>query len=204
LRVVGPNVTGPQPFRNKPTEFLPTERGRLARRRPAAEPGSGGGAQDVLGEALDLVLRGELGSRSAPLRLGTEIQRGADWRVAVLSFDADANAEIAAANQFNEPPPEGERYVLVRLRATYSGGEEGNAGFQLNVGYIGSDNRIYEETDCGSVEPDAISEQPEVVEGGTVEGNQCLLLPVAVIGTGAIFVEPGMSFDDIQAWWSET
>lgn len=144
------------------------------------------------------------GERDAPLSIGEAAQVG-DYELAVVAFTPDATAEVMGANMFNDPPGEGEVYALVRVRATYAGDGEGMAVWDLSAGYIGDDGRVYVDHDCMAVEPDGLIDQPQVVAGGTVEGNVCLRLPAAVLGTGAIFVEPLISFDDdAKVWWAES
>lgn len=143
------------------------------------------------------------GSQDAPLAIG-ESARVGDYDVTVVGFTPDATAQVLDANQFNDPPGPGEVYAMVRVRATYDGDDEGFAGMDLSVGYIGQDGRIYVDHDCMAVEPDQLMDQPQVVAGGTVEGNLCLRVPAAVLGTGAIFVEPLISFDDDKTWWFES
>lgn len=139
-------------------------------------------------------------ARTSPAPLGT-VASMTDWDVAVLSFNHDGDADVHAANQFNDPPQEGSHYVIVRLRATYQGDKEGR-GLELTVGYLGSDARLYKNFDCGAVVDDAISDQPAVTKGGTIEGNECMQVPATVIGTGEIFVEPIFSFDESdRRWW---
>jgi hypothetical protein len=142
------------------------------------------------------------GSREAPLPLGTTAEVG-DYDVAVVSFIGDATAEVREANVFNEAPGEGELYSLVRLQVTYRGDRQGFPAMDLSVGYIGDDGRIYVDHDCGAVRPDSMIDQPQLVAGGTAEGTFCLRMPAAVVGTGAIFVEPLISFRDTKTWWAE-
>lgn len=141
----------------------------------------------------------QLGTRENPAPIGIEQQVG-DWQVTVVSFLGDGTAAVMDANSFNESPQNGV-YSLVRLRATYTGNETGSPSFAFTVGYLGADARFYE--DCsGAVEPDPMYMQPEVAPGGTVEGNFCIDLPQAVLGTGAIYVEEIFSFDDERHWWA--
>ncbi len=141
------------------------------------------------------------GSQDRPLPFLVEGTVG-DYSVTVVDFIPEANAQMQEENQFNDPPPDGSQYALVRVNATYTGDQEGQPAFELSVGYVGNDSRIYKDTDCSAVEPDGMQNQPNVQFGGNVEGNFCLLIPSAVVGTGAIFVEPLFSFeDDERKWW---
>jgi hypothetical protein len=142
---------------------------------------------------------GGAGSRDNPAPLGTEQSLG-DWKVTVVSFTGDGTAQVMADNSFNEPPTNG-TYALVRVRATYVGTETGSPSFAFTVGYLGSDAIFYEQ--CNAVEPDPLFLQPDVSTGGTVEGNVCIDMPPAVLGTGAIYVEEIFSFEDEQRWWLE-
>jgi hypothetical protein len=142
------------------------------------------------------------GSREEPLSLGTTAVVG-DYEVAVVAFVGDATDEVRGANLFNEAPGEGEIYSLARLRVTYRGDRQGFPAMELSVGYVGDDGRIYVDHDCGAVRPDSMMDQPQLVAGGTAEGNFCLRMPAAVVGTGAIFVEPLFSFRDDKTWWAE-
>jgi hypothetical protein len=140
----------------------------------------------------------EAGTQENPAPLGSE-QKVGDWKVTVTGFTADATAAVAAANQFNEPPTNG-TYSLVRVRATYDGDGSGSAGFAFTVGYLGSDAVFYEGC-SGAIEPEPMYEQPDVARGGTVEGNFCIDIPTAVLGTGAVYVEDFFSFDDSRTFW---
>lgn len=140
------------------------------------------------------------GSRGAPLALGTVVTLG-DWEIAVVGFQPDANAAMRNENMFNDPAPAGSTYSLVRVRATYRGSGDDSASSSIGVGFVGSDNRKYADSDCMAVEPNALGDQPSVFSGGSVEGNVCLVIPTAQIPTGAIYVEDSFSFEDSAAWW---
>lgn len=141
------------------------------------------------------------GSQQSPLPQGQSATVG-EYTVTVVSFDPAATAAVMAENQFNDEPPEGQTYALVRLRVQYQGTDEGNPWVDLTTGYVGSDARAYSDPDCGAVEPDGFSDQPTLFPGGESEANFCLLMPQAVVGTGAIYVEPTFSFsNDDRVWW---
>jgi hypothetical protein len=56
-------------------------------------------------------------SQASPIPLGTDVEVAADWNLKVNSAELDANATMAAANQFNTPE-EGKQYVLVNVSIT--------------------------------------------------------------------------------------
>lgn len=61
-------------------------------------------------------------SRVDPVPLNQEAQAG-PWKLTVLEVVTGdrATQQVTAASQFNQPPPDGSTYVLVRLRATNAG-----------------------------------------------------------------------------------
>lgn len=141
------------------------------------------------------------GSRERPYPFGHQAEVG-NYEATVVAFTPDATAEVMGSNQFNMPPAAGEVYAMVRLRVTYQGDEEGSPQFDVVVGYIGSDGRVYTAARCGAVEPDSMNDQPKLVAGGTAEGNECIKIPAAVVGTGAVFLEDQFSFDgDSRVFW---
>jgi hypothetical protein len=55
-----------------------------------------------------------------------------DWDV-TLGVPREAWAEIAAENQFNDPPKAGMEYWIVPVTATYTGDDTGNTSFDITV-----------------------------------------------------------------------
>jgi len=52
-----------------------------------------------------------------PIPLGTDVEVAAGWNLKVNSAELNANATVAAANQFNKPEP-GKQFVLVNVTIT--------------------------------------------------------------------------------------
>ena len=88
------------------------------------------------------------GSRENPLSIG-ETVKDHDWDVK-LGAPREAWAEIAAENQFNDPPKAGMEYWVVPITATYTGDDTGNTAFNISVKFVGSDNRTYDDR-CGVI-----------------------------------------------------
>lgn len=115
------------------------------------------------------------GGRLEPYPLETTVRLVDDWELAVVSSDPDANEEIAAENEFNDPPQAGHQFYLVRIRATYrgQGSSRFDGGFRLRA--LGDSGVTYTqfENDCG-VTPDSVYDQDrETFEGGGFEANIC-------------------------------
>ncbi|MGH3562039.1 MAG: hypothetical protein ACRDTN_09640, partial [Mycobacterium sp.] len=122
------------------------------------------------------------GSRENPLALGETVSSKA-WEV-TLGVPREAEADIAAENQFNDPPEAGMEYWIVPITATYTGNETGNAGFDITVTFVGSDNRTYNDR-CGVI-PGAVSDIGNLYKGGVAKGNTCGVIPAGADGLWAL------------------
>ena len=141
------------------------------------------------------------GSASQPLALGTAAAVGKEYQVAVTSVRLDANAEVAAANQFNDPP-EGQ-YIIVHMSVTYVGAEEGTPWIDLSETFVGTDARQYDASACGAVVDQGAMDVPTLEHGGNASYQICMDVPAAAIEGGKIFVEQRMSFNDkSRVYWA--
>lgn len=129
------------------------------------------------------------GSRANPFAIGTPV--GNDTWDLQLGTPREAWAEIKAENQFNDPPAEGMEFWIVPLEATYLGTETGLAWLDIDVKFVGSDNRTYDGY-CGVI-PGNLNDVGELYEGGVAEGNVCLEVPAGADGLWTVatdFSEP--------------
>lgn len=136
---------------------------------------------------------GAVGTRSNPVPLGQPAEVGAGWTVLVNSVDLDANDEVAAANQFNEPPAEGKVYVLANVTITYNGSEPSDAaGVTFEALGAATNTAI---SQAMAVAPDELSMFTEVFQGGSLSGNVVFEVPVADVETLVLIGHAMMSFD---------
>jgi hypothetical protein len=141
------------------------------------------------------------GSAGQPLALGAAAAVGKEYLVAVTAVKLDANAEVAAANQFNDPPSG--QFVLVQLSVTYVGMEEGTPWIDLSETFVGTDARQYDASACGAVVDQGAMEVPTLENSGTASYQLCMDVPAAAIEGGKIFVENSMSFrDKSRIYWA--
>jgi hypothetical protein len=120
-----------------------------------------------------------------------------DWEIAITGVQRDATEAVLAESGFNEPPPDGHRYVLVGLSASYTGRESASFWASMTWGILGSKRVAYTEfsSSCGSI-PNDISDAPEVFAGATVEGNVCLTVEGDAADEMTLILEDFVSFDD--------
>ena len=141
------------------------------------------------------------GSASQPLALGTAAAVGKEYQVAVTSVKLDANAEVAAANQFNDQP-EGQ-YILFNMSVTYVGAEEGTPWIDLAETFVGTDARQYDASACRAVVDQGVMRVPTLENGGNASYEVCMDVPAAAIEGGRIFVEDSMSFrNKSRIYWA--
>lgn len=141
------------------------------------------------------------GSASQPLAVGTTAAVGDEYRVAVTSVKLDANAEVLAANQFNDAPTG--QYVLVQLSVTYVGAKEGNPWIDLSETFVGTDARQYDASDCGAVLDQGVMDVPTLEKGGKASYQLCMDVPTAAIEGGKIFLQRSISFNHkSRVYWA--
>ncbi|HWK81109.1 MAG TPA: cupredoxin domain-containing protein [Thermomicrobiales bacterium] len=140
--------------------------------------------------------------RSAPLGIGKPGKIG-DYSVTVLDVTPNANEIIAAENQFNDPPKDGNQYLIARVAVLYSGNESGKPAFELSFKVVGDRGVAYTTFDdsCGVV-PEGLNDAPELFEGGEVELNLCWSVSSAEIDSLMMYVEPLLNMDDERVWFS--
>jgi hypothetical protein len=145
----------------------------------------------------------EAGTRDNPLPVGTASNVGAEYELAVTSVNLDANEEVLAANEFNEPSEVG-TYVLVTIEGTFLGNEtdEGNPGWDLGVVIVGNDAKQYRDSETFAVPPDPLVDSPTLEAGGTFAGNFVLSVPEDALDGASLFVEPLLSFDGERVYWA--
>lgn len=128
------------------------------------------------------------GMREDPLPVGSTALIG-DWEVKVVSVNVDAGEEVAKTNEFNDPAPDGSRFVLVNLEGTYTGDESGTFWADVSYKILGSKGNTFETFDVSVVSPNPVMGTGEAFPGATVAGDFVVAVPVDQIEGGAIILE---------------
>lgn len=138
------------------------------------------------GDAMGLPTAGSDGSRAAPLPIGNPLLFADGWEVTVLAVDPGAAAIILDSSVTNDPPPDGEQYVLTTVRVTRSGDEPGSFDpLRLRaVGPTGVPYSLFDD-DCGVV-PDALRAD-DLGPGRSSDGNVCWAVRVADLGALVVY-----------------
>lgn len=121
------------------------------------------------------------GSLASPLPKGyvATITRDGDdfYSVQVAVQDADAWPALQQANQFNDPPGPGEKYILVSFTFTGLSSEPVDPSLEIYDYSIATpDGRLF--TDAFAVVPGTdLSDSPELYDGQSFTGNVAYLVP---------------------------
>lgn len=108
---------------------------------------------------------------------------------------------IAAENQFNDPPDPGHVYVLARVQAKYTGSIIGTAWLDLDFYLLGDSNVFYEK--AWAVVPDQLSDQPDVLPGGTIVGNVEFMVPANEVDSLLLVAtDGGLRYADTIGYFS--
>lgn len=133
--------------------------------------------------------------RTSPTPLATPVDIGDGWTMTVSGADLDAEADVLAASDFNDPAPDGQVYVLVDATIEYEGGDDGEPGslFSVDVALIGDSNVAADDSCSVSSLPDELDVFAEVFPGGSATGTLCFLADAAdtdslvAYATGEVF-----------------
>lgn len=109
---------------------------------------------------------------SNPIPLGHQGTVG-DWTITVTKVVPNANAMIAAANMFNEPPAQGGVFFAIYSKAVYHGKGSGHLDTGLNFRAATPEGTIYTSfgDSCGVLpDPNLFLNEKPVFAGGTVAG----------------------------------
>lgn len=148
-----------------------------------AEAGSGQTASTAAGT-----------SRENPLPIGSEIS-SKDWKIVVNSVMLHANDQVAAANEFNSPPADGNEYILVNYTVTYTGNDpSGSMPFE-SVEYVTPGGVTIDSTSTIAVPPEPIDTLTTLYNGGSVTGNTVLEVASDGVENGVLSVQPGLLAD---------
>lgn len=139
----------------------------------------------------------EAGTQS--LAIGNSAEIG-EYTVTVTGVNLNANEQVLAENQFNEPPAG--QYVLVDMAVVYNGAEEGDPWIDLSTEFAGSDARQYSTTTCSAVLPNPAHEVPSLTNGGAGDYSVCFDVPAEAVNDAKVLVKTSFSFKDDRVYWA--
>jgi len=142
---------------------------------------------------------GEPGERRNPIAVGQEARVG-DWKVRVVGVRPNATQIVLGENMFNDPPEEGNQYVLVSLEATYVGRDSSTFWVDMLYKFVGSKGTTF---DAGTaVAPDAVTDAGETHSGASIAGNVVFEVATDEIHGGTILIQEAFSFDQTRMFFA--
>ena len=129
-----------------------------------------------------------------PVAIGTAADLGDGWTLTVHGVDRDADVEIAAANEFNPPPPVGSHFVLVDVEIVNRGDDARLLAASLQLEFVDGAGASHTPFEC-SVVPAAIPFDPIPIDT-PVRGNLCFPVPAEAIAAGVVSVTVFARFGD--------
>jgi hypothetical protein len=118
-------------------------------------------------------------ARVSPTPLDTGAALGEGWTLTVIGPATDITDAVAAENEFNDPPPEGFRFVGVDVVYAYGGAGAGSP-FEVITKAVDNSN-LSLSNQCG-VTPGEIDISNDVFSGGSVSGTLCFVAPASSAG----------------------
>jgi len=113
----------------------------------------------------------DVGTRENPVPIGTPVDLGDGWQIAVLSVIPDATNVVLKENQFNAPPEPGNQFFLARIQVKYTGSGSDTFGGGYRLQAVGPSSVGYSTfRNSAGVIPDPLPDS-ELFSGGVIEGN---------------------------------
>ena len=141
------------------------------------------------------------GTRDNPLALGETFTlndgEGGTIDVQLGEVNWDATQAMMEANQFNDQPGEGERYILVPVTVTYHGDGSLSPAFGVHVEYVSSGGNSFSP---GGVTPNSALEVGELYDGGNATYDLAYIVPDDAVQDGLFKAEVLLSFEDDPVW----
>jgi hypothetical protein len=138
-----------------------------------------------------------------PLNTAADVTNG--WTVTAQGYDADATGAVMAANEFNAAPPAGQRYITIRLSATFVGRADAQKSTvsDLSLRAVGAKGVAYNSYDCSASLATPLETFTDVFTGATVEGDVCFLIDDSDAESLRLYIETYDShLDDTTTFFS--
>lgn len=114
---------------------------------------------------------GSTGDRESPVPAGEIADARNGWRLQVLEVVTNATDQVMAASEFNEPPPAGSQYTLVKVAFGFFGTDDPQSLFMPTITAVGPSNAELPE-ECGTI-PQPLDLFVDAFAGGVAVGNLC-------------------------------
>jgi hypothetical protein len=131
----------------------------------------------------------ELGSQANPVPIGVAAALFDGWELTVLSVTPNADAQVLAADGFNDPPEPGKQYFIATVKVTRTGAGAERFFASVRFRALGPSGVLlasYSASNACGVVPDEVPFGP-VATGASIGGNVCWEAPSAEVGALVMF-----------------
>jgi len=138
-----------------------------------ATDGSPGTTATSSGDEVAGAPQGIEGDLDNPVPLGMIADIGNGWRLQILEVVPDGAPAVAGESDFNDPPPAGSTFTLVKVALGYFGLDEPTSAFRPYILPAGAPDPGVD-SNCGQV-PDQLNSFVDMFSGAVVVGNICFV-----------------------------
>lgn len=133
-------------------------------------------------------------TREEPAPVGTPVSLGNGWSISITSFDP---AFTPDPDSLGNPPPEGQQFVVVGVKASYDGVKDAESPFfGMDLSMVGSSGVERSTTSSNCFAPDPqFGSLDDVYKGGSAMGNLCIAVDASEVDSLVFVAEPGATFD---------
>lgn len=135
-------------------------------------------------------------TRDNPLPLGSTVS-SKTWNVTVNSVNLNAAEALAEPDLFNEPPAEGETYIMVNITATYTGNDPQGDTPWAHIKFVSAEGRSFDRFSKFLVPPDYFDSSQQLYTGASTTGNIALAVKDTDPSTGVLAVEADILDDAV-------
>ncbi|WP_208028789.1 DUF4352 domain-containing protein [Rhabdothermincola sediminis] len=136
-------------------------------------------------------------SASTPVPIGTAKTVAKGWDLKVNSANLDADAALAAVNQFNTPQP-GTKFVLINVSLTNNSDKPASPLTNVKMSMLPSSGVAVDSTSCMVSAPDMLDPMAQMQPGATATGNVCFQMKPEDIATSLFLAEPQFTMDKVE------
>lgn len=125
-----------------------------------------------------------------------------DVDVTFVEMNWDATEEIAAANSLNDPPGEGNRYLMLTVEGVYhgSGTPDPVLGSWMGATYVTEDGTEYSRVHLVTPNYDDLVERQGAGDGDTFRAEMPFEVPAEIEGGGHLVLHQGTQAVDEGVW----
>jgi len=137
-------------------------------------------------------------SAAAPIPLGTVTTVAAGWDVTVNSANLNADAILAAENQFATPST-GSHFVLVNVTVANKSDKPASTGSNVKMSMLPPSGVAIDSTfSCAGFAPEPFDTMAQMQPDAVATGNVCFEVKEVDIATSLLLGEPQFTMDEVE------